>query len=95
MRPFLDTASLDEIRTIEAWGVLESTARAVDEIFEEGIGLAAVAGNVVEAARLGADVATMPCEVFEKLVQHPLTDSGLERFLSDWRKLREELTEGA
>ena len=95
MRPFLDTASLDEIRTIEDWGVLEAAAQAVDEIFEEGTGLAAVAGNVVEATRLGADVATMPCEVFEKLVRHPLTDSGLERFLSDWRKLREELTEGA
>ena len=42
-----------------------------------------------------ADVATMPYEVFSKLVKHPLTDSGLERFLSDWKKLEQSLKEGA
>lgn len=51
--------------------------------------------HVVEAARLGADVATMPYDVFTKLVKHPLTDLGLERFDSDWKKLQEELKEGA
>lgn len=40
--------------------------------------------HVVEAARLGADVGTMPAKVFRQLVQHPLTDAGLERFLADW-----------
>lgn len=43
--------------------------------------------HVVEAARLGADVATMPFGVLEALVKHPLTDIGLERFLKDWEKL--------
>jgi transaldolase len=47
--------------------------------------------HVVEAARLGADVATMPLSVIEGLLKHPLTDSGLERFLADWDKLQESL----
>ncbi len=51
--------------------------------------------HVVEAAKLGADVATMPFEVFERLVKHPLTDSGLDRFDKDWKKLQAELKEGA
>jgi transaldolase len=51
--------------------------------------------HVVEAAKLGADVATMPFDVFSKLVKHPLTDSGLTKFLSDWKQLQQELKEGA
>ena len=51
--------------------------------------------HVVEAARAGADVATMPFGVFSQLVKHPLTDIGLEKFLSDWKKLQQELKEGA
>jgi transaldolase len=42
--------------------------------------------HVVQAARLGADVATMPFKVMEQLIKHPLTDKGLDQFLSDWRK---------
>jgi transaldolase len=41
--------------------------------------------HVVEAARLGADVATLPFKILEQLYQHPLTDLGLTRFLSDWK----------
>ncbi len=41
--------------------------------------------HVVEAARMGADIATIPPGVMEKLFKHPLTDIGLERFLSDWK----------
>jgi len=51
--------------------------------------------HVVEAARAGADVATMPYDVFAKLVKHPLTDAGLEKFLADWKKVERELKEGA
>lgn len=47
--------------------------------------------HVVEAARMGADVATMPLAVIEKLIKHPLTDAGLEVFLSDWKKLQASL----
>jgi transaldolase len=42
------------------------------------------AQHVADAARLGADVATMPESVFRALVKHPLTDLGLKRFLDDW-----------
>ncbi|MDA0260634.1 MAG: fructose-6-phosphate aldolase [Proteobacteria bacterium] len=42
-------------------------------------------GHVVEAARLGADICTLPPEVLRKLASHPLTDRGLEAFLEDWR----------
>jgi transaldolase len=45
--------------------------------------------HVVEAGLLGADIATMPYDVFTKLVKHPLTDIGLEKFLADWRKLHD------
>ena len=42
--------------------------------------------HVIEAARLGADIATIPFKVIEQLIKHPLTDKGLEGFLSDWKK---------
>jgi transaldolase len=44
--------------------------------------------HVVEAALVGADIATVPYGVLEKLVKHPLTDLGIERFLADWRKVK-------
>ena len=44
--------------------------------------------HVVDAAMIGADVATLPPEVLRKLLQHPLTDRGLEQFLADWNKLK-------
>jgi len=43
--------------------------------------------HIREAALLGAHVATMPFKVLEQLLQHPLTDIGLERFLKDWEKV--------
>jgi transaldolase len=43
--------------------------------------------HVVQAALAGADVATMPYKVVMQLLQHPLTDLGLERFLADWKKV--------
>ena len=43
--------------------------------------------HVVEAALIGADIATIPFSVIEKLVKHPLTDVGIERFLADWKKV--------
>jgi len=42
--------------------------------------------HIVEAARMGADVCTCPAKVIEQMFNHPLTDSGLERFLKDWEK---------
>ncbi len=42
--------------------------------------------HVKQCARLGADVATIPIDIFERLVKHPLTDSGLTQFTADWEK---------
>lgn len=47
--------------------------------------------HVVEAAKMGADVATMPFNVIDSLIKHPLTDNGLAKFLSDWDKLQKSL----
>lgn len=46
--------------------------------------------HLVEAALIGADVCTMPFVVIDKLFNHPLTDAGLKKFLSDWDKLSAE-----
>jgi transaldolase len=50
--------------------------------------------HVVESALAGADIATMPYDVFTKLVKHPLTDVGNEKFLADWAALREKIGKG-
>jgi transaldolase len=47
--------------------------------------------HVVEAAKMGAHIGTMPFKVFEQLFKHPLTDRGLEGFLKDWEKAHEQL----
>lgn len=44
--------------------------------------------HVVEAALLGADVATVPFAVLEKMFKHSLTDIGIEKFLKDWEKIK-------
>lgn len=49
--------------------------------------------HIVQAAQLGADVATLPFKVLEQLYKHPLTDVGLERFLSDWNKTGKKFDE--
>ena len=43
--------------------------------------------HFVDSCLVGADIGTMPFKVIEQLVKHPLTDAGLEKFLSDWKKL--------
>ncbi|MCX9026513.1 MAG: fructose-6-phosphate aldolase [Candidatus Methanoperedens sp.] len=44
--------------------------------------------HVVESAKIGAHVATIPFNVIEKMFKHPLTDNGLEKFLKDWKKVQ-------
>lgn len=46
--------------------------------------------HVLQAAKAGADIATMPAKVFQQLIQHPLTDKGLQQFLADWEKFKEK-----
>lgn len=43
--------------------------------------------HVLDAALVGADIATIPLKVIRQLIKHPLTDIGLEKFLADWKKL--------
>ncbi len=46
--------------------------------------------HVVEAAKIGADVGTLPFKVLEQMVKHPLTQAGLERFLKDWKDFQKD-----
>ncbi|MDG6907593.1 MAG: fructose-6-phosphate aldolase [Nitrososphaerota archaeon] len=45
--------------------------------------------HVIDAAKLGADVVTLPPDVLGKMINHPLTDSGLAKFLDDWKKAKQ------
>ena len=47
--------------------------------------------HFLEAALVGADIATLPAKVFHQLFKHPLTDIGLERFLADWEKVKDRM----
>jgi transaldolase len=44
--------------------------------------------HVIDAAMMGADIATMPFKVMEQLTKHPLTDIGIKNFLADWEKVK-------
>jgi transaldolase len=44
--------------------------------------------HVIQAARLGADIATIPPEIIRKMVKHSLTDAGIQSFLKDWQKVK-------
>lgn len=46
--------------------------------------------HVIESAKLGADVATLPPEILQKMIHHTLTDKGLDIFLTDWEKIKKE-----
>jgi transaldolase len=89
--PFL--GRLDDVGS-DGMGVL----RAITEIYAvQGYETNVLAASlrhpmhVVDAAMAGADIATMPYDVFTKLVKHPLTDLGLEKFLADWQTLQNDL----
>ena len=42
--------------------------------------------HVLESAKLGADIATVPLKVIKAMIKHPLTDKGIESFMNDWNK---------
>ncbi|MBU2438785.1 MAG: fructose-6-phosphate aldolase, partial [Acidobacteria bacterium] len=44
--------------------------------------------HVLDAAMMGADIATIPFGVLKQLIRHPLTDIGMEKFLNDWKKVQ-------
>src|SRR5437879_2905804 len=104
MKFFLDTANLEEIRTVHRWGILDGVTTNPTLVSREGMDyrtvvreIAAITSSlrhplhVTQAALAGAHIATIPFKVVEQLFKHPLTDLGQERFLADWRKLQSEL----
>lgn len=86
--PFI--GRLDDVSE-DGMALIEEIAQVFENYrFETEIIVASVRHprHVIEAARIGADIATVPYGVMEKLVRHPLTDLGIERFLADWRKVK-------
>ena len=81
----LDDASEDGMALIEDIVTIFENYRLGTEVIVASI---RHPRHVVEAALLGADIATIPYAVMTKLVRHPLTDAGIERFLADWRKVK-------
>ena len=89
--PFL--GRIDDVGS-DGMGALAQTIEVVKNYpFSSEILASSLRGpmHVIEAARLGADIATMPYNVFTQLVKHPLTDIGLQRFIDDWNKAKEAL----
>ncbi|MEC7984695.1 MAG: fructose-6-phosphate aldolase [Myxococcota bacterium] len=80
----LDDISHDGVGLIEEIAVIYANYSYQTEILAASI---RHPKHFVEVALAGADVATIPANVFNKLLSHPLTDSGNERFLSDWDKV--------
>ncbi|HOV85420.1 MAG TPA: fructose-6-phosphate aldolase [Syntrophobacteraceae bacterium] len=62
-------------------------------LFETEIIVASVRNplHVLTAAKLGADIATIPFKVIEQLARHPLTDIGISKFLEDWQKVQKRV----
>jgi transaldolase len=79
---------VDDISS-EGMLAVEETVRMVDTYgFESQVLVASIRHpmHVVEALRTGAHVSTMPFSILKAMFKHPLTDSGLQRFLDDWNK---------
>lgn len=80
---------LDDI-SHDGMGIVEQIIAIFDNYgFETEIIVASIRHplHVLEAALMGADIATIPFNVLEKLTRHPLTDRGIETFLADWKKI--------
>jgi len=79
----LDDIGLDGMELIEDIRVIYDQFDFDTEILVASI---RTPNHVKDAARIGADVATIPPDVLRKLIAHPLTDKGLDAFLKDWEK---------
>jgi transaldolase len=85
--PFI--GRLDDISQV-GMDIIDQIVTIVDNYeFDTEIIVASIRNpvHVLEAALLGADIATIPFSVLEQLTKHPLTDIGIERFLADWQKV--------
>ena len=79
----LDDLNLDGIDLISDIKLIYSNYKFSTKILAASI---RTINHVKQCACFGADVATIPLDIFEKLVKHPLTDSGLSQFTADWEK---------
>jgi transaldolase len=87
LSPFV--GRLDDI-SHSGMDLVEQILRIIDNYgFDSEVIVASVRHplHVLEAALMGADIATIPFQVISQLVSHPLTDIGVKRFLDDWRKV--------
>jgi len=80
---------LDDISTDGMALIADIVNIYANYVFETEVLVASVRNpiHVLEAARLGADVCTIPLKVIKQLIAHPLTDIGLEKFLEDYKKV--------
>jgi transaldolase len=86
--PFI--GRLDDISS-RGMGIIEETAAIFSNYgFETEIIVASIRNpvHVLDAALIGADIATIPFNVLKQLIAHPLTDVGLEKFLKDWESVK-------
>ena len=79
----IDDLNLEGINLISDIKLIYSNYKISTKILAASI---RTVNHLKQCALLGADVATIPIDVFEKLVKHPLTDSGLRQFTTDWQK---------
>ena len=70
-----DIAEIFKIQNIETEIIAASTRNPI---------------HIIDAAKAGADIATIPFKVIEQMLKHPLTDAGIERFLKDWETVKEK-----
>lgn len=86
----LDDIGQDGMNLIRDIKTIFDNYKKNDKNFEAQILVASIRHpiHVVDAAKIGADVVTLPPAVLDKMLHHPLTDIGLENFLSDWKKLK-------
>ena len=84
----LDDINLDGMELIQDIRTIYDNYDFTTEILAASI---RTVNHVTEAARIGADVMTAPPEVIHKLVQHPLTDKGLDTFMKDWEKTGQKI----
>ena len=84
--PFI--GRLDDINLVGMELIEELVAIFQNYDLETQVLAASIRGprHVTEAALAGAHVATIPTKVFDQMIQHPLTDKGIEQFLADWKK---------
>ena len=87
MRIFLDTADIDEIRAAARWGIVSGVTTNPTLLSKSaGKSHEAIIQDIADVAKAGADIATIPPDVFKSLLNHPLTDKGLAAFVADAKK---------